>query len=292
MAKGIDVYTAYQNVTDWGAVRRAGYEYVYVKVSDGNTNRAVNGYGTKAKNAGIKGGAYHYAQPGNPVGQANRLVDQAEANDLVALAPALDIESNPKIHTWGVQEAIDFSIAFLRQVKARGHRPCIYANNSMLTAILGPIKAAVPDVLVWVARYGANPTVTYDLWQHSDQGSVPGIQAGSVDLNTGIIPLNTSTPTSGGFLMALSDADQKFIYDKVKDIDATLGAVYAATGGKQTFGPFVIDMANKVNWMFSILGNTPDTNGDGKSGDLSLVGYRQWLVDTLKAIDAKLGETS
>jgi hypothetical protein len=60
----------------------------------------------------------------------------------------------------------------------------------MLANILPAVKAAVPDVLVWVARYGATPTVPYDVWQHSSSGRVPGIQAQSVDLNTGTVPLN------------------------------------------------------------------------------------------------------
>ncbi|WP_158882006.1 glycoside hydrolase family 25 protein [Amycolatopsis anabasis] len=188
MAKGIDVYTRYQRVYNWHQVRAAGYEWVYIKVSDGNANRPDNGYAQGAKAATMKAGAYHYAQPGDPIAQANRLADRAEQIGATDLAPALDLE-HPFVPS---RAAIDFAIRFLLQIRARGHRPCLYANNAMLKVILGPVRAAVPEVIVWAARYGAEPSVPYDVWQHSQHGHVPGISAGSVDLNQGAIPLNRS----------------------------------------------------------------------------------------------------
>jgi GH25 family lysozyme M1 (1,4-beta-N-acetylmuramidase) len=189
MPQGIDIYTKYQTVTDWHAVRGAGYEFAYVKVSDGNVNRDDGGWGPKGRAAGLAMGAYHYAQPGDPVAQANRLCDRAIAAGLTDLAPALDLEA-PFART---QSTVDFAVSFVRQVKARGFRPALYANNSMMQTIGGPVKAAVPDAFLWVARYGANPTVPHDLWQHSSTGKVPGISASGVDLDTGAIPFNNAT---------------------------------------------------------------------------------------------------
>src|SRR2546421_3620377 len=91
MAEGIDIYTKYQQVTDWRAVRNGGYEFAYVKVSDGDSNRDDGGYGPAGRRAGLAMGAYHYAQPGDPIAQANRLVDRAQAAGLLDLAPALEI---------------------------------------------------------------------------------------------------------------------------------------------------------------------------------------------------------
>lgn len=193
MAKGIDVYTKYQNVTSWSAVRGAGYEFAYVKVSDGTSSKDTAGWGSQGRAAGVKMGAYHYAQPGDAAAQANLLVDRAASEGLTDLAPALDLEA-PFVPG---QAAINFAIAFLRQVKARGHRPCLYANNSMLSSIRSAVLAAVPETLVWVARYGGTPTVPYDFWQHSSSGQVPGVTASSVDLNQGNIPFD-SAPAGGG----------------------------------------------------------------------------------------------
>ncbi|UKD55166.1 N-acetylmuramoyl-L-alanine amidase [Amycolatopsis sp. FU40] len=101
---------------------------------------------------------------------------------------------------------------------------------------------------------------------------------------------NDNTTTTGGFLMALSEADQKFILDKVHDIDATLGAVYVATGGKQTFGPAFVELKQRVDWLYSVLANTPDLNKDGKQGDVSLVNWRQWQADQEAKQTAALDE--
>lgn len=192
MAEGIDLYTKYQTVTDWTKVRGAGYEFAYVKVSDGTSSKDTAGWGPKGRAAGVKMGAYHYAQPGDAVAQANLLVDRAISQGLSDLAPALDLEAPFVPGT----AAVNFAVAFLKQVQARGFRPCLYGNNSMLNSVRGPVLNAVPATVIWVARYGADPTVGHDVWQHSDAGKVPGITASSVDLNTGTVPLNT--PAGGG----------------------------------------------------------------------------------------------
>lgn len=54
-------------------------------------------------------------------------------------------------------------MAFVRRVRDRGHRPALYGNNTMLSAIRAPVLAAVPETLVWAARDGANPTVPNDV---------------------------------------------------------------------------------------------------------------------------------
>src|SRR6184192_265488 len=92
MASGIDVYNKYQNVTDWAAVRGAGYTFCYVKVSDGLTARSTSGYGPGGRAGGLAMGAYHYAQPGDPVAQAELLISQATASGCTDLGPALDLE--------------------------------------------------------------------------------------------------------------------------------------------------------------------------------------------------------
>lgn len=190
MPNGIDVYTRYQNVHDWHAVRRAGYEFAYVKVSDGTSSRADGGYGPAGRAAGVAMGAYHYAQFGDPVRQADLLCDRAIQAGLTDLAPALDLEDPFTPNA----TAVDFSIRFLRRVRERGFRPCLYANNSMMKTVQAPVRAAVPETYMWVARYGANPTVPYDVWQHTSSGHVPGISASAVDLNTGIVPRNHTAP--------------------------------------------------------------------------------------------------
>jgi lysozyme len=196
MAEGVDLYQKYNKVSSWTAVRNAGITFAYVKLSDGMTTRDDGGYVAGGRGVGIAMGGYAYAQPGNPVGQANLLCDRAEATRATDLAPALDIEDNSSIHTWGTNEAVDFSCDYLQRIKARGHRACLYANNSMLKSILARVKIEVPDVIVWAARYGADPTVVHDVHQYTSSGAVAGI-SGAVDRNKGVVPRN-GVPSNGG----------------------------------------------------------------------------------------------
>src|SRR2546423_11021275 len=193
MAEGIDVYTKFQAVTNWNSVRQAGKEFCYVKVSDGTSARPTNGYGPAGRSAGVLMGAYHYAQFGDATAQANLLCDRVVAEKLYDLAPALDLESPFTAN----QAAVDFSIAFLNRVKARGHRPAMYANQALLSTLISGIsirdriKRAVPDAWIWCAKYSTNPpSVGHDVWQYTSGGTVPGISASAVDLNKGIIPVN------------------------------------------------------------------------------------------------------
>lgn len=254
MAKGIDVYTAYQTVTNWAAVRAAGYEFAYVKVSDGTTTRATNNYGPAGHAAGVKMGAYHYAQPGDPVAQANLLCDRATSQWLTDLAPALDLEA-PFVPGAAAQA---FAIAFLRQVKARGFRPCLYGNNAMLTGVLAGVRAAVPDVVVWAARYGADPTVSHDVHQWSQTGSVPGIAASGVDLNEGTVPLNTvTTPVP-------DQEDENMSEDRGEAVptDGTAwGVLHVPVNGNR-----YLRVASSYNNAvlidgISVIGDTPGTSG-------------------------------
>lgn len=199
MAEGIDVYTAYQHVYNWHSVRAAGKQFVYIKLSDGFTTRADNGYAKGAKAAGVAPGGYHYAQFGDAVRQANILVDRCIQSGATDLAPCLDLEHPFTPNTY----AVNFAIAFLRQIKRRGFRPCLYANNSMMSYVGPRVKAAVPDTWLWVARYASlygtqklRPSTAWDLHQYSQAGHVPGITASSVDLNDGAIPWNTGKGSS------------------------------------------------------------------------------------------------
>lgn len=190
MATGCDLYSRYQQVSSWPAARKAGQRFCWMKVGEGIGTRSVVALQpAAAKKSGVLTGAYWYAQPGSATRQANLLCNQAERLGLTALAPALDIEApfSPN------RTAINFAVAFCRQVAKRGHRPALYANNTMMRAVRGPVLKAVPNTLIWVARYGANPTVSWHVWQYSSSGHVPGIRAGSVDMNTGQVPHNLTT---------------------------------------------------------------------------------------------------
>jgi len=205
MSEGVDVYGKYNKITDFAKVRAAGIEFAYVKLSDGVTTREDYGYVNGFRTHNIAVGGYHYAQFGDPIAQANLIVDRCLAYGATDLAPALDLES-PFVPD---EHALSFSIDFLNQIEKRGYQPCFYANQSMMNSLREPILRAVPNTYIWLARYGANPTGAFDLHQYTSSGTVPGI-IGSVDRNRGITPYNRMVEN-----MAITAADADLIIQRL-----------------------------------------------------------------------------
>lgn len=194
MADGIDVYTKYQNVRDWGAVRRSGRTFAYMKGTDGMTVRDTSNWPAAARAAGIAVGLYGYAQPGSAADQYDLLLRTARSRNALDLSPALDLE-DPFVPG---NAAAQFAIAWLRRAQANSQIPVFYANDSMMSYILATVRSAVSGVWPWIARYGAAPKNSYRTWQHSSSGVVPGITAAGVDLNTGDAPIIVGPPPGPG----------------------------------------------------------------------------------------------
>lgn len=187
---GIDIYRKFQTVTDWAAVRASGKAFAYLKGTDGLTTRDTGDWPKRARAAGIAVGLYGYAQPGTAADQYDLLLRTAVDRAAVDLAPALDLE-NPFVPG---NQAVAFAVAWLQRAVSIGWMPVYYANDSMMTYTLPAIRAAVPTVWPWIARYGAQPKNPFRTWQHSSSGTVPGITASAVDLDTGDIPLTLAQP--------------------------------------------------------------------------------------------------
>ncbi|QXV63430.1 hypothetical protein CVV72_36990 [Amycolatopsis sp. TNS106] len=194
MALGIDIYSRFQTVTNWQAVKDHGVTFVFVKLTDGgglpnggrNTGDALV---AGARSVGIPVGGYHYAQASpSPEAQADVFIAEVRRLGATGCVPMLDLEDNPPgSGAPNIPDARkrDFSIRFCNRVAGHGFRPGIYLNNS-LAKMLRPDRFGVRDLVIWIARYGARPDAAaghYDVHQYSDAGRVPGIRASSVDLN-------------------------------------------------------------------------------------------------------------
>lgn len=194
MALGIDVYSRFQAVTDWQAVKAHGVGFVYVKLTDGaglpNGGRNTGGALVAGANkAGIPVGGYHFVQASpSPEAQADLFVAEVRRTGATGCAPMLDLEDNPRgsaAPNIPDHRKRDFAVRFCKRVAEHGFRPGVYLNNA-LAKLLRPDTWDVPGLVIWIARYGARPDTAagrYDLHQYSDTGHVPGIRASSVDLN-------------------------------------------------------------------------------------------------------------
>lgn len=190
---GIDV-SNYQGDIDWQQVKDAGVEFVMIRA-------AFRGYGNGllyedlraqtnyqgAKAAGLKVGAYIFSQAIS--------VEEAreEAQYILDVTKGWDLDM-PLVYDWecladdyrtiGVdaRQLTDYTIAFCDTVETAGFDSMIYFNPTQSHKQMH--LAELTGYGFWLAMYTDQMDYPYkvDMWQYTNQGSVPGIQ-GNVDIN-------------------------------------------------------------------------------------------------------------
>jgi len=191
--RGIDVSAA-QGAVNWGAVRRAGARFAYIKATEGTyyTNPDFSQQYGGAFRAGIIRGAYAFAIPNFSSGaaQANYLVNHGGgwSADGMTLPAALDIEYNPyrgtECYNLGQSAMRSWVNAFLNQYHSRtGRWPTIYTTTDWWSTCTGNWSGPSSKDPLWIARYGVrSPGAllagyrTYTIWQFQAAGSLPGDQ--------------------------------------------------------------------------------------------------------------------
>ena len=197
---GIDVSEHQKNI-DWGQVKAAGVEFVFIRVGSRGTTEGklyademAQQYYQGAKDAGLQVGAYFYSQavtPKEAEEEAWFVLDQI-ANWELDKPVAYDWE-------WGGQDSrtdgIDpymlnlCCVSFCNIIENAGLQPMIYFN-----AYQGLEQMDLPflqDIPFWLAMYDTPMEFPYrvDYWQYTAEGTIPGI-AGIVDLNIHLISQN------------------------------------------------------------------------------------------------------
>ncbi len=183
---GLDV-SHHQGAIDWQKVGEdPAVQFVYVKATEGATfvdkSYAQNVKGAKA--VGIAVGSYHYLTSGSAVAQQfrnfYRLVDR-KAQDVV---PMVDVEEDG-VTGWTRQQLQDSLAAFIRLVESHYLcKPIIYSYAKFYNAHLAPRFNAYR---LFLSHYDVRKPVVagqgrHDIWQHTDQGVIDGINR-PVDLD-------------------------------------------------------------------------------------------------------------
>ncbi len=184
---GIDV-SEFQGDIDWQAAKAAGVVFAFARALEGDTIHdsqfAANWQGMKE--AGVVRGAYDFYiaddSPETQVEEFTALVT-LEPGDLV---PMVDIESASLTESAPANLVSDFH-RYLDLMEAHyGVKPIIYTDPDFWNENLDDSFGEYP---LWVADYDGEDTPTlpegwddWVLWQHTDLGSVPGID-GDVDLD-------------------------------------------------------------------------------------------------------------
>ncbi len=184
---------SYQGCYNAQAAATDGARFSFIKLSEGTgyVNQYAGCQLTASRNAGLRLGAYHYADvSGNSAqAEADEFISVARANHLIGagVIPVLDWEPSGNLKT-----NVAWAKAWLDRVAAAwGTKPLIYMSASTIhIADWTPVASA--DYGLWVAGYPRgyagdtlrNPgSVPYSVspwafataWQYSSSGSVAGV---------------------------------------------------------------------------------------------------------------------
>jgi GH25 family lysozyme M1 (1,4-beta-N-acetylmuramidase) len=184
---GIDVSNNNGSI-NWEKVKKAGYKFAYIKASEGTNFKDTLFVSNvqKAKEAGIKTGAYHFARPSGSVEDGKEEADHfitmmnKAQTDLI---PALDLEAT-KLNMDQTAEWVETFISHVK--KSTGKNVIIYTGLWFMDRYPG-LSKKLSKYPLWVSYYkeSAPPDNGWDnwtIWQYTSKGDVPGI-SGNADLN-------------------------------------------------------------------------------------------------------------
>lgn len=198
---GIDV-SAFQGDIDWQQVKESGIRFAIIRlgyrgyetgklVEDEYAEKNLKG----AVEAGLPIGAYFFSQALN-----TKEVDQ-EIDFMLEILGETQLDM-PIILDWEIPTAdartakmdartlTDLQLHFCAAMEEKGYVPMVYFNWHMSKNLL--YLNELEDYPFWLALYQDRMTYPYkvELWQYTDQGRVPGINA-NVDINVYIPDLNS-----------------------------------------------------------------------------------------------------
>ena len=202
LARGIDVSRWNHQIDtasgeylplDWEAVKRAGFEFVILKV--GSTKSGLEPTFMMdyegARAAGLEVGAYFYTYSTTLEGI------EKDARDLLSYIKGkkfeypiyLDLE-DPSLSSLGKNNLSAMCETFLCTLQENGYYAGLYTNHTWLTTILDtPRMVTLFDL--WYARYPLSEKPTWNeekygkqlgMWQYTESGEIDGLE-GSFDLN-------------------------------------------------------------------------------------------------------------
>lgn len=187
--KGIDV-SKYQGNVNWNEVKKAGYEFVFVRLGYANSDGTIvidpyfdrNMRGAAA--AGLDVGVYLYSyidSVSHAKIAATKVLELVSEYNLT-MPIGLDYEHSAMYKDYGREKNTDICNAFMKVIANSGYLPMYYSYTSFVNSYMNMAVLEKYEGL-WIANYtgkiGVDDTA---IWQHSSSGKVNGI-AGRVDLN-------------------------------------------------------------------------------------------------------------
>lgn len=179
--RGIDM-SAHNGYANLDAAAQAGYEFVWIKASEGRDFKDANFHLNydKARHAGMKIGAYHFFRfDRDGIDQANNLL-QAIGRRPLDLGVAIDVEEHgnaPDVPIDSITARLQVMAEYLNM---RGYRVTFYSNRDGCEKYLA---RDFPGAPLWVCSFTDNSANDdWDFWQFNHHGKVPGFRS-DVDIN-------------------------------------------------------------------------------------------------------------
>lgn len=180
--RGIDI-SHYQKGLDIEKLAGGDLEFVILKITEGTDlqDGAAPDFYMAAKKAGIPVGGYCYshALTAEAARAEARYIVETLRGFPAPLGLYLDMEADEQL---ALSSGTLYEIirAWCAEIRSAGYTPGIYGSEGTLFAKIS-VNMLPAGCLVWVAKWSSSAPITpCDLWQYSDQGSVPGY-AGPVD---------------------------------------------------------------------------------------------------------------
>ena len=176
---GIDI-SSYQGYIDWAKVSSdKDIRFVYIKATEGSTYRSPH-YAhniTQARRYGLLVGSYHYITSSSTIQEQFNNFSLYALRSVQDLIPMLDVEVRGD---WSRSQLIDSVSKFCELVEDHyGVQPMIYSTMGFYNKNLAP---HFNKHHLYIGRYSSTkPEINwegeYTIWQYSEQGIIPGIDA-------------------------------------------------------------------------------------------------------------------
>lgn len=194
--KGIDISVWQSGFTDFEPFKDAGYGYVICKISEGQSpDRCFEQHYGNCVKSNIPVGVYVFSHA------TNTSKARAEAEYALKILNGrkldlpifMDLEASDINYGWNV-DITPVALAFGETIKKAGYKWGVYANQSWLINKLKVDALRDAGAMIWCAKYSdEKPTVYCDIWQYSDNGTVPGFSH-KVDMNITMTDVLNSAP--------------------------------------------------------------------------------------------------
>lgn len=186
---GVDV-SRYQGAVNWGAARRAGIQFAFIKATEGgdHSDPMFRTYWAQTRAAGIPRSAYHFFYFCRSGAEQARWYIANVPRESGMLPPVLDLEWVHNSRTCRFKpspaEVRAEAMSFINTIAAHyGQRPVVYTtvdfyHDNGLRAL--PVE-------FWLRSVADHPRNIYPgqrwtFWQYTGTGTAPGF-TGNVDLN-------------------------------------------------------------------------------------------------------------